>query len=194
MKILALSGHDNLPIDQIPKQRRIDPGHVEDFSKRARNMYGAVEGDMEAVWRDLEHYLWKRLQGDEKIFVYANRSIVTHESEGQKTGIRMGLDRVIGLLAPSKMHHNSSYYPIEEKPILLPFLVIEATKEEDSVEFRAIHRAAFSILRFVKAQSKLHNDEACLVWFLTHCDADLYLHAGTYTGGELVRHVQKICI
>ena len=80
-------------------------------------------------------------------------------------------DLVVGLSAPSKLSHNYELFPVGSRHLLLPFLVVEAKKDDSGVGFRSIqYQTVFPIRRFLKAQAALRESdptaEPSLVWFL----------------------------
>ncbi|KAF2181383.1 hypothetical protein K469DRAFT_792564 [Zopfia rhizophila CBS 207.26] len=99
-------------------------------------------------------------------------------------------DRVIGLRAPSRIPQNASHFPVTGRRILLPFLVVEAKKEEDAPGFRAIqYQTAFPVRRLLKAQDDLRSreqsSEPCLVWFFAYQGEQWRLHTGTYENDKV---------
>jgi hypothetical protein len=82
-------------------------------------------------------------------------------------------DKVIGLRSWPALPHSEVLFPVAGKTsLLLPFLVVEA-KKEDGPGFRATqNQTAFPIRRFLRAQKDLigHNpsSEPCLVWFFAY--------------------------
>lgn len=100
-------------------------------------------------------------------------------------------DRVYGLRCPSRVPFDYSNFPITGRRILLPFLVVEAKKENDVPGFRAIqHQTAFPIRRLLKAQddvlSREQVREPCLVWFFGYQGEVWRLHVGTLQKGKVV--------
>lgn len=98
----------------------------------------------------------------------------------------IGLNKV-----SSRVPHNPAYFPISGCHIFVPFLVVEAKKENAASGFRAIqHQAAFAIRRLLKAQQDLYQQdplaEPCLVWFFAHQGDQWRLHAGTLENNQVV--------
>jgi hypothetical protein len=74
---------------------------------------------------------------------------------------------------------------------MLPFLVIEAKKEDSAVGFRAIqYQTAFPVRRLLKAQASLGDRdepcEPCLVWFFAYQGEQWRLHVGTQDKDRVV--------
>ena len=119
------------------------------------------------------------------IFDFAKEEIITHALEDnlQNLNIQMKPDRVIGLRAPSYVPPNATHFPVKGRRIFLPFLVVEAKKEENTPGFRAIqYQTAFPIRRFLQAQNDLYSRELSsefgLVWFFAYQGELWRLHAG----------------
>lgn len=118
------------------------------------------------------------------------------EDNLQDISISMKPDRVTGLRAPTGLPHNITYFPVSEKRLLLPFLVVEAKKEDTAPGFRAIqNQTAFPIRRFLKAQYDICSvqliGDICLVWFFAYQGEQWRLHAGTYDNVKVVIHHRK---
>lgn len=119
------------------------------------------------------------------IFDFAKEEVITHafDDDLQNVSIHMKPDRVIGLRAPSRIPQNASHFPVTGRRILLPFLVVEAKKEEDAPGFRAIqYQTAFPVRRLLKAQDDLRSrelsSEPSLVWFFAYQGEQWRLHTG----------------
>lgn len=128
------------------------------------------------------------------IFASVNDMRVTHGSEDALRGLSIPMkpDRVWGLKAPSRMIHNHDFFPAENRHLTLPFLVVEAKKDDSGVGFRAMqYQTAFPIRRFLKAQTALRGDdttsEPSLVWFLAWQGELWRLHACIEDGSHVVR-------
>jgi len=115
------------------------------------------------------------------------------------SGIPMRPDRVVGLRKTAKYKEYISscppyltHYPIKQKDILYPFLVVEAKKESNTPGFKSIERqTAFPVRRFLKIQDDLRNARrtSCLdhlVWFFAYQGENWRLYAGTYKDSKVV--------
>ena len=94
-------------------------------------------------------------------------------------------DRVVGLRSPVRIPHDANLFPVTGRSILLPFLVVEAKKEQDAPGFRAIQcQTAFSIRRLLLAQESLlsgnPSGEPCLLWFFAFQGEQWRLQICTY--------------
>ncbi|KAF1849717.1 uncharacterized protein K460DRAFT_399830 [Cucurbitaria berberidis CBS 394.84] len=121
------------------------------------------------------------------IFDFAKEEVFYHALNDnlENLSISMKPDRVIGLRAPSYIPQNVTFFPVKARRILLPFLVVEAKKEDGVPGFRAIqYQTAFPVRRLLKAQNDLLGREVsaepCLVWFFGYQGEQWRLHAGTY--------------
>jgi hypothetical protein len=100
-------------------------------------------------------------------------------------------DRVVGLRAPSRIPHNDTLFPVTGRRIILPFLVVEAKKEDSAGGFRAIqYQTVFPVRRFLEAQAAVvgqtQSDESCLVWFFAYQGEQWRLHVGTRSRDKVV--------
>jgi hypothetical protein len=100
-------------------------------------------------------------------------------------------DRVIGLRPHSPSFHIDNLFPISGRRVMLPFLVVEAKKEESAVGFRAIqHQSAFPVRRLLRAQASLGDRdepyEPCLVWFFAYQGEVWRLHIGIQDRDKVV--------
>jgi hypothetical protein len=100
-------------------------------------------------------------------------------------------DRVVGLRAPSRIPHDDTLFPVNGKRIMLPFLVVEAKKEDGADGFRAIqYQTAFPVRRLLEAQATVEgrdeSSEPCLVWFFAYQGEQWRLHVGTRSNNKVV--------
>lgn len=135
------------------------------------------------------------------IFDSAKEEVITHAFDDnlQNVSISMKPDRVIGLRALSRIPQNASHFPVKGRRILLPFLIIEAKREEDVPGFRAIqYQTAFPVRRLLKAQADLldgrSSSELCLVWFFANQGEQWQLHTGTYEDSKFVSLTRETSI
>ncbi|KAF1934944.1 hypothetical protein EJ02DRAFT_516710 [Clathrospora elynae] len=121
------------------------------------------------------------------IFDFAKEQALSHASNDNLDylSISMKPDRVVGLRSPVRIPNDPSLFPVTGRDILLPFLVIEAKKEQDAPGFRAIQcQTAFAVRRLLMAQESLLKDnpadEPCLIWFFAFQGEQWRLQICTY--------------
>ncbi|KAH7385875.1 hypothetical protein BKA66DRAFT_548583 [Pyrenochaeta sp. MPI-SDFR-AT-0127] len=119
------------------------------------------------------------------LFDCASDETITHAlgDDLHAVSIPMNPDRVYGLRTSSRLPYDYSNFPVKGRRILLPFLVVEAKRENDAPGFRAIqHQTAFPVRRLLKAQDNVLSRgqlrEPSLVWFFAYQGEQWRLHAG----------------
>jgi hypothetical protein len=142
------------------------------------------------------HILRQYYSADEciPIFGFAKDAKILHATDDdlQDISISMNPDRVMGLRAPSNIPHNEDLCPIAgRRQIMLPFLVIEAKKEDGGPGFQAMQfQTAFPIRRFLLAQTNFkRSDASCepsIVWFFAYQGEQWRLHFCVGDGQKVV--------
>jgi hypothetical protein len=161
-------------------------------ARRAKDRY-ALEDSLKCSCA----YHWQSDEEDRDVFDFAREEVITHRPDDDlhNLSIPMKPDRVVGLRITSRIPHDDSYFPVTGKRILLPFLVVEAKREDDAPGFRSIqYQTAFPIRRFLTAQEELFNkasadwpkQELCLVWFFAYQGEQWRLNACIRKGRKVV--------
>lgn len=136
-----------------------------------------------------------RISDDEEqhLFLVAESSAVSHVA-GDDFGnlsVSMKPDLVYGLKDTLRVPQSDFLFPVRDRGLLLPFLVLEAKKEHSSSGFTAIqHQTALPIRRFLKAQEEFRSRDSCkepsLVWFFANQGDVWRLHMGIWKRDQVV--------
>jgi hypothetical protein len=147
-----------------------------------------------------KHALTHRNRDDERnpIFEFSIQEKVSHAvgDDLQHFGISMEPDCIIGLRAPSKLPQDENLCPVSgRRQIVLPFLVLEA-KRDNGPGFSDIqYQTAFPIRRLLRAQTNLRecdsSSEPSLVWFFAYQGEQWRLYACVEDGQKVVRSHQS---